>query len=96
MRRGDEATLSFLAAVEHHTPAEQVPKTQAALARLCGELPQNFNRAVQAAHRGSGTGATLERVSRWIERWPGVPLALVVTSDEVAVFKRSDVEGNHG
>ena len=94
MRRSDRAVLSFLAAVDHHT--KEPPESQAALARLCGELPQNFNRAVQAAQRGSGTGATLERVSRWIERWPGVPLALVVTSDEVAVFKRSDVEGNHG
>ena len=94
MRRGDEATLAFLAAVEHHTPSEQVPKTQAALARLCGELPQNFNRAVSVARRGEGSGATLARVAKWIAAWEaggGVPLALVVTADRAAVLAASDV-----
>ena len=85
-KRGHVAALSFLDAVQHHTPAEDLPRSQAALARACGETPQNFHRAIR------GDSATLERVSKWIERWPGVPLALVVTSDEVAVFKRSDVE----
>ena len=88
-KRGHMAALSFLDAVQHHPPAEDLPRSQAALARACGETPQNFHRAIR------GDSATLERVSRWIERWPG-DLALVVTSSYVGVFKRSDVEGNHG
>ena len=80
-----QATLGFLDCALLSTDEGL---SQAEIARRCGERPQHFNRAVKAAIRGSGPGASLARVAKWVGAWKasgGCELQLVVTSEKAWV-----------